>query len=406
MRLPIIRDFTGEGTDPACYAVLDADWWVAIADVVASTRLVAAGYYRDINFVAAAVVASLSDVLRCSADDIAACQFGGDGAIAAVPPECRDAAEAALTALAHWSRTDMGIPLRVGLVPVHALQAAGHDTLVALHHCGADNAFGLFLGSGAGAAETWVKTDARWRLDPCPGPQPGLDGLSCRWQPIPSHRGTVLCVIVDPVRAGADGPATLARLQHEIERIVPTATAAPLGTGERLKPRWPPALRALALEARAAPRGRRLRRAMRALTESAMLWFLHRTGRCLGNFDPARYRREMAEQSDFRRIAGGPRFVLDVTEAEAAAIWMLLERYAAAGEIRFGMARAEATTITCLVGDPSSERHVHFVDGGALGFWRAATELKAKSATSPAAPPPASLPCPDLHEEPDGPLPR
>ena len=34
--------------------------------------------------------------------------------------------------------------------------------------------------------------------------------------------------------------------------------------------------------------------------------------------------------------------------------------------------------MTCLVGDFAADRHVHFVDGAGLGYWRAATVLKAK----------------------------
>lgn len=56
------------------------------------------------------------------------------------------------------------------------------------------------------------------------------------------------------------------------------------------------------------------------------------------------------------------------------------------GAIISGTARSDAATMTCLVGDFSSDRHVHFVDGSGLGFWRAATALKAKRAISTANP--------------------
>ena len=54
----------------------------------------------------------------------------------------------------------------------------------------------------------------------------------------------------------------------------------------------------------------------------------------------------------------------------------------ARGHIRFGTARAKATTLTCMVGDFFADRHVHFVDGDGLGFWRASVELKKKTITS------------------------
>lgn len=375
-RLPAIRDFAAEASDPHRYAALDPDWSLAVADVVGSTKLAGEGRDRDVNFVAAAVVAVLSEAVRIPPDAVA-CQFGGDGAIAAVPPGREEEARRTLAALAHWSQADLGIPLRVGLVPVRALLDQGLEVLAALHDFGNGNAFGLFLGAGVVAADAWVKDDARWRIDPQAGPLPGLEAVSCRWSPVPPRRGTVLCVIIDSVEPGAAGLATLARIQDEIERIVPTAGAAPLGTGERLAPKWPPSRRSLLMEARSAPPGQGWRRVLAALFKSGLLCLLLALRLRLGFFDPQHYRRTLAERSDFRKSAGGPRLVLDVTEQEAGEIEALLDRAARAGEIRYGTARADATTITCLVGDLAADQHVHFVDGANLGFWRASVMLKA-----------------------------
>ncbi len=375
MRLPSIRDFTAEAADPTRYAALEGDWSLAVADVVASTRLASEGRHRDVNFVAAAVVAVLSEAVR-EPPEPAACQFGGDGAIAAVPPGRRAAAEEALAALAHWAGTEMEVPLRVGLVPVQALLDEGLEVLAALQDFDNGDAFGQFLGRGVAAADAWVKADPRWRLEPRPGPLTGLEGVSCRWNPVDSGRGVILCVIVDPFPAGRRELEVLARVQADIERIVPTAVAAPLGMGERLAVHWPPSWRSLWLEARTRPRGRRLACALSALGKSALLAVMLRAGWRTAGFDPDRYRRGMAERSDFRKSAGGPRFVLDVTEEEAAAIEAMLAAHAKAGRIRYGTARAGASTVTCLVGDLAADRHVHFVDGAELGFWRASVMLK------------------------------
>ena len=378
--LPVIRDFAAQASDPRCYAVLDGGWSLAVADVTGSTQLAWQGRHRDVNFVAAGVVAVLSDAVRVGQEP-AACQFGGDGAIAAVPPGREDGARAALSALAHWSAEVMDVPLRVGLVPVQALLAQGLEVMAALHDVGNGSSFGLFLGAGVVAADAWVKEEARWRLPPREGPLPGLESVSCRWNPVPPRHGTVLCVIVDAVDSGPAGLLELARIQRAIETIVPTAGAAPLGVGERLEARWPPDWRALLMEARGgrdgAGLGMRIRRVGKALAGSGLLVLLLRLGLSLGSFDPQRYRRHMAERTDFRKSAGGPRLVLDVTEGEAEAIETLLAQAAQAGSIRYGTARADATTVTCLVGDVTADRHVHFVDGAGLGFWRASVMLKA-----------------------------
>lgn len=381
MILPTLSDFAAEAFDPDRYALLPGDWAVAVADVISSTKLAAQGRDRDVNFVAGAVVAALSAVCA-TPDQPAACQFGGDGAVAAVPPAKISETRTVLAALADWAQTELNVPLRVGLVPVADLLAAGHEVRAALHDFGNGNVFGQFLGDGVSIAEIWVKGDARWRLTPAPGAIPGLEGLSCRWQPIPPRRGGVMCVIIDPLRPGAEGAALLAALQAEIEAVVPTGAAAPLGDGSTLTPGGLPDAHALEIEARTEPRARRLSRKLRALVGSAVMRLAHLLGGSLGRVDTDFYRRRLAERTDYRKQAGGPRFVLDLSDDEATRIEAILAAAEARGHIRFGTARAKATTLTCMVGDFFADRHVHFVDGDGLGFWRASVELKKKTITS------------------------
>lgn len=377
MILPTLRDFAAEAFDPARYAVLPDDWAMAVSDVEGSTRLADQGRDRDVNYVAGAVVAALSAVCGTS-DNPAACQFGGDGAMAAVPPGYADSVRDALAALAHWAASELDITLRVGVVPVAELRRAGHTVLAALQDFGNGNVFGQFLGDGAAMAEHWLKTDPRWRLSPRAGELPGLEGLSCRWRPVPPRRGGVLCVIIDPRRPGAEGLANLRRLQTEIEGVIPTGAAAPLGDGESLVPGGIPDAHALEIEARTEPKARRLTRKLRALAGSVILRLTHMAGGRLLGVDSDFYRRRLAERTDYRKQSGGPRFVLDVTESEAERIETLLAEAEARGDIRFGTARAKATTLTCMVGDFAADRHVHFVDGQGLGFWRASVMLKGK----------------------------
>ena len=387
MSLPSLRDFTLSSHDPAAYVQLPDEWWLAVADVVGSTELAAAGRDRDVNFVAGAIVAALSHVLngqdgreaQAALGGAGSCQFGGDGAMAAVPPQCRVAVGEILAALAHWSAEELGVPLRVGMVPVSALSAAGLPILAALQDFGNGDSFGHFLGTGAAAADRWVKNDESWRLAPKAGPIPGLEQLSCRWRPVAARRGTVLCVIVDPLASGSEGYAAIARLQAAIEAIVPTAEVGPLGDGSHLEPKPLPTWSSFRLELHTEPPGwRRLRRAAKIVLGGLIILLVHRFGGSLGPVDTNRYRRGIAERSDYRKQAGGPRLVLDVTADEADRIEDILAAAEEAGEIVYGTSRATAATVTCLVGDFAADRHVHFVDGAHLGFWRASVVLKNK----------------------------
>ncbi|OJX79538.1 DUF3095 family protein [Magnetospirillum sp. 64-120] len=377
--LPSIHDFRTEAFDPSRYARLGEDWWVAAADVEGSTKLAKQGRDREVNFVAGAAVAAMAAAIG-SHPDPAACQFGGDGAVAVVPPERVDEVRRALAALGWWAAHDMEVPLRVGMVPVAELNAAGHQVLAALHDFGNCNAFGQFLGSGVPSAESWMKADQRWRVPLQEGEVPGLEGLSCRWEPIPPRRGHVLCVIIDPVD---DDLAAVAQVLARLESIVPTEQAAPLGDGEDLTPVVVPRRRLLGIEVRTGTLGKRLNRLLRAVVGSFILGMVHRLGGRVGGLDVDFYRRKVAERSDYRKLAGGPRLVLDVTAGEDARIEALLSEAEAQGLIHFGLARSDATTMTCMVGDFSADRHVHFVDGQGLGFWRASVMLKNKLKPAP-----------------------
>lgn len=374
--LPRIRDFAAEVADPDRYSPLGPDWAIANLDVIGSTKLAAAGRHRDVNFVGGAAVAVLAAVIGGEGAAAPCVQFAGDGALAAVPPGRRAAAEQALAALVHWSINDMGVPVRAGMVEVAELYAAGLEVRAALQELAPDNSFGVFFGNGVAVAESWIKNDPARQVAPEQGPLPGLEALSCRWFPVPAGRGVILSVIVDPVAPGLAGVAALMRFQGELEAIVPTRTAGPLGDGGRLVPRWPPSWQSLWLESRTVPRARRPGRVLWALAASFLVKLLHVTGRSLAGFDPRNYRRSLAERSDYRKAAGGPRFVLDVTEEEAAAIEAVLEARVADGTLRYGLARSDATTITCLVGDLATDRHLHFVDGAGIGLWRASMMLK------------------------------
>ncbi len=376
MVIPSIRNFSREAHDHKHYARLDGDWSVAVADVISSTSLVAQGHDREINFIAGAMVAVMTATMGTE-ETPCACQFGGDGAVALIPPQKTEYAAQILQALAHWAKEDFGIPLRVGMVPVKALDAEGHETFAALHDFGNGNVFGLFLGSGVPTAETWVKADAQWRLDPAPGPLPGLEELSCRWRPVPSGRGTVLCLIIDPVEQGT-ADQLLSEIERELGTIVPPAKAAPLGNQEQLTVSLP-SIHALKTELTTVTGWAKVPRLLRALIGMIVMGVVQWTkDQKIGWLDVAAYKRSLSERSDYRKMAGGVRMILDVSSDEADKIEIMLSRFENQGLIHFGTARSDATVMTCLVGNFAADRHIHFVDGDGLGYWRAATVLKAK----------------------------
>ncbi|WP_417580394.1 DUF3095 family protein [Nitrincola sp.] len=372
-----IVDFEQQALDLSHYQQLPDDWYIAVADVVGSTQLARVGRDKDVNFIAGAAVAVLTPALTGN-DELAAIQFGGDGVLAAVPGDKAEQIKTLLAALAYWSKEAFSIELRIGMVPVKALNQSGLRTYASLQMVSEQRAFGLFLGEGIQAADDWVKQDPQWHILPVQGVLPGLENLSCRWDPIPSRRGSILSIIIDPLVPGDEGIQALNKLFRELNSIAPGELTSPLGTREQLTPPAIPGWRSVSRELKTPNTGTGIKRFLKAYAGSFILWLAWRIGGKLGPVDAKRYLSSLRYRSDFRKQAGGPRMVLDLTPDEVAATLKRLDAAEARGEIIYGTATSEASTLTCLVGDFQADDHIHFVDGQALGFWRASVVLKEK----------------------------
>lgn len=373
-RLPVFDEFS-RLTDPAVYAPLGEDWVLGVADVVRSTEAIAAGRYKAVNTVGAAVLAGLGNALGGRAFPFV---FGGDGASFAVPGEHAALARETLAATAAWARDELELELRTAIVPVAALREQGLEVRVARFAPSPDVTFAMFDGGGLARAERAMKEGAFAVPPGAPGTRPDLGGLACRFAAIPARHGVILSVIVTPAPGAGAGP--FAGLVDEV------LGAAALGGAARPVPEqgpamaWPPD--GLELEARARrPAGRPLLLARIAVAlHSLMAWLILTAGLPVGRFDPARYRRELVANTDFRKFDDGLRMTLDCTPELAARIEALLAEAEAAGVARSGTHRQKAALMTCFVPAPARSDHVHFVDGAAGGYAAAALALKRTTA--------------------------
>ncbi|TVQ66921.1 MAG: DUF3095 family protein [Oceanospirillales bacterium] len=377
-----IFNFDDQAFDISHYQALPDDWFIAIADVVSSTELAQKGRDKDVNFVAAAAVAVLKHQLEQQGDS-AAIQFGGDGVIAAIPPEHQHTIRQRLAALAYWSMDLFQISLRIGLVPVADLNEANLPCYVSLQVLDEKNAFGLFLGDGIQAADDWVKQDTRWQLDPEQGDLPGLENLSCRWHPVKSCRGMIASIIIDPTKSGDFGIQQLNEVIQQINQCVSAEQAAPMNQTQALRPPALPSWQSISRELKINSTKSKFSRMLIAYLTSFVLWLAWRVGGKLGNIDAHRYLHSLTLKTDYRKQAGGPRMVLDLTHEEFNTIVELLTEAEKSGKIVYGISTSEASTLTCLVEDFQADNHVHFIDGQGLGFWRASIMLKEKRITRP-----------------------
>ncbi|MGB6400354.1 MAG: DUF3095 family protein, partial [Bradyrhizobium sp.] len=212
--IPVFRGFSSL-MDPALYSPLPDDWTVGVADIVESTKAIAAQRYKAVNMAGAAVIAAVTNALQGREFPFV---FGGDGASFAVSPDDLDRTRDALAATASWVGDDLDLVMRVALVPVGAIRAQGFDVRVARFGPSANLSYAMFSGGGLGWAEVAMKR-GEFAVQVAPqGTQPDLTGLSCRFEEIPATRGIILSVLVVPA-LNAD-PAAFRKLIEDVVGLV------------------------------------------------------------------------------------------------------------------------------------------------------------------------------------------
>ena len=370
-RLPVFEGFANI-TDPGRYRPLPDDWVIGLTDVVNSTQAIAAGRYKAVNTAGAAVISALGNALPARKFPFV---FGGDGASFAVPACDQSVAADVLATTAAWTRDDLDLMLRAALVPVAAVEAEGLKASVARFGPSKNVSYAMFSGGGLAWAERAMKAGRFTLQAAAPGESPDLTGLSCRWNDIPATRGVIVSLLVMPVTHGDPAfRSTLEDLLHELETSAEVARTVP---GGGLTAGWPPA--GAELEARASrQRGESLLlRRIHVLVQTLLSYTVFRTGMRVGDFDPAVYRRQVVENSDFRKYDDNLRMTLDCTPALADRIEQQLAKAARENIVRFGMHRQPAAIMTCIVPSITESNHVHFVDGAAGGYALAAQRLRA-----------------------------
>jgi hypothetical protein len=361
-----------EVVDAARYRPLPTGWLVGVADVVDSTGAIAAGRYKAVNMAGASVISAVFNAIGRAPFPFV---FGGDGAAFAVPGGAARAAADALAACRAWAGAETGLSLRGALVPVSDIRAAGHDVTVARFSASPSVAYAMFAGGGVHWAEAEMKA-GRFEIPTAPaGAQPDLSGLSCRWTPIEAQAGEIVSVLVAPA-PGADAAAFAALVTRVLDIVGGGSRDGHPVPAEGARFSWPP--RGFGMELSTLPGARRLRHACKIVAEQALAWLLDAAGTRLKTLDPARYRAETALNTDFRKFDDGLKLTVDCAAEVTARLEAALEEAREGGVAHYGLHRQLSALMTCIVPSPFTPDHMHFVDGAAGGYARAAEMLKAQ----------------------------
>lgn len=371
--LPSFTDFSTIGVLDDYKPVPD-DWFVLAADIVRSGDAVAAGRYKEVNMIGAAVIAA---VLNRLDRDRVPFVFGGDGAMLVVPQSDVEAGREALAGVVELARQVTELELRAAAIPVARLRELGSDIRLRKYRLSPGNHLAMIIGDGLGVADRILKDPEASREFAVTIPDavtPPLDGLSCRWEPLASKQGHIVSLIIKP-----DGDKTLPKVMQDLSAQMgfnPLADEKRTCMADEDHLRYSFFPKGLALEVHLTSAGHIIKGHAKALVQSALFVVGRLTGWRIGPFDPARYMKELSLNTDHRKVGDSLQLVLDLTSDELKAVQRFLESSYEAGELIYGLHVSSEALMTCFVQDIGNSHHIHFVDGANGGFSVAAAEFK------------------------------
>jgi hypothetical protein len=380
--LEVLEEFK-DILEPGVYRPLPDDWWIAITDVTNSTQAIDQGRYKEVNAVGAI---SVMAVLNLVGDFQIPFMFGGDGATLLIPPELRDAAARSLLGIRSIAASEFKLDLRVGMVPMSHIRAQGLDVGVARLRISEYFNQAVFTGKGIAFAEAAVKSDQPDAPFVLSGEGLAADadvtGLECRWQNIPSTKGEIIALIVE-----SDDVAEYERVIAKIREI--------FGDDDLWKPIDETLLqmtwnnRFLSIE-------RRIRTVGASVLTKIRYWVHMRIMKVTGDYlmrkkirtqttDWGVFKTDLSNNTDFKKFDGVIRLVMSGTVAQRERLEEWLSIRYSQGKLVYGLNSSPTAMITCLLFG-YMKNHVHFVDGSAGGYTKAAAALKRrKKARSDAA---------------------
>ena len=376
--LPVRSSFA-DVTMPEVYAALPEDWVIIIGDVEGSTAAIERGQYKDVNLVGSSLLVATFNALGHANLPFV---FGGDGATLALPMSELERARPAFLATRRMARDGFDLGLRIGVVPLCDIRAAGHDARVARVRLSEKFSLAAFWGGGLAWAEKMVKhpeAGARYRIEEYATPTAEtFVGLECRWRGVPSEKGETLSLLVQAVAAddanrvriytavleklreiygdqGEGHPIAEAQLQiarktaeYDGETKVQRSQSGTLGrTWYRLQARF----------------------------VGILGDWLMRHQKTAFKTDWGKYKRDTVAHSDYQKFDGVLRMVLSSTEAQRTQLVEWLHQRYREGELAYGLHISTEALVTCLIFEREGG-HLHFIDGANGGYALAANKLK------------------------------
>jgi hypothetical protein len=376
--LPLQSDFLGV-TDLHNFQPAPTDWHVVLTDVQGSTKAVQAGRYKEVNMIGAASIVALLNIARETPIPFV---FGGDGATLLIPPSLLNPARKALLGTRELAKREFQLSLRVAIVPMQKILAAGQHILVAKIGLNGEGEQAMFAGGGLSYVEKLVK-------DPVSGPlyhvseheieaEADYTGLECRWQDIPSRKGETVSLLIVATSGDAERDSEVygEAIRFIRELYGSDEECCPVSIND-LDPSFNPARLMQEAQIRTTTRFRQWWYTADIFVRNLLLRYFLKNDIRSGDVRWRDYLKLLVATSDFRKYDDAIRMVISGNTTQREQLLAYLERRYQTGALAYGSHVSDRATVTCVVFERMG-RQVHFVDGADGGLTNAARELKGR----------------------------
>jgi hypothetical protein len=354
------------------------DWWIALTDVVASTKAIEEGRYKEVNSAGSLPVMAISNYLGNMDFPFV---FGGDGVTCLVPAGAVDALRDILVGTVRSVKKAFDLELRLAMIPVKDLRERGRTLRVARWAVSPHYTQAIFEGDGFEEAETILKDSVPRYIVPADRETsflPDFTGYTCRWQDFPSSKDETIALLVKFRR---NDHGFIRNFLDDLQLLVGTEVEHHPLRLETHRPAFgTKRLNAEAAIQAGATRGWRAiayRQKARAQIIFSMLLSALRLRYLQGKKDLSRTKEENIASSDFRKYDNAVKMILAVSRESREGLQRRLESARAKGEIFYGLHVSDRATITCLM-HTNTGAEVHFVDAADGGYAFAARQIKSQ----------------------------
>jgi len=376
--LPVLDNFL-DITDSRNFKSVPSAWYIVIADIVGSTKAIESGRYKDVNILGAC---SIVAVLNIAGSLEIPFVFGGDGATILIPPSLYVQARQALLATRQRARTEFGLDLRVGAVPVPDVTVAGYDVKVAKLRVSENYHQAAFTGGGLSYATQLLKNPLSASIynygNSISPAKADFSGLECRWQDIPSKHGETVSLIV---KVTADNSDIINRIYQEVIEEI----QAIYGSEDDFNPIDKKYLKLAfsykylraetLLRAKSSQVVHKSLYFLKILIENLLGWFLMTFKVQLQDVDWGSYKENAIAATDYKKFDDMLQMVIDGNETQRKNLNRYLKKNYKKGKLVYGLHISDRALMTCLVFERNG-RQVHFVDGADGGYAVAAKAMK------------------------------